>query len=60
MQKGNSFPQLMYVHLLCGKRLNGNEKDWAGIQHFIASLGQCLSSVLTVFQNSLFLRPQYE
>ena len=60
IRKGKSFPQLMYVHLLCGERLNGNEKYRAGVQHFIASLGRCLSSVLTVFQNSLFLRPQYE
>lgn len=33
------FPRLTYVHVPCGKRLNGNEKDRAGLQHFIASLG---------------------
>lgn len=47
--EGKCCPQLLYVHVLHRKRLKDNVKDQTGVQHFWASLGQCLSSVLEEF-----------
>lgn len=47
--EGKCCPQLLYRHVLHGKRLKDNVKDQTGVQHLGAFLGQCLSSVLEEF-----------